>query len=236
MNNMEQAPDGAKLALIEAAGELFGAHGFDGASIRAIAEKAGMNVASINYYFESKEKLYQAVLEYVVFRDKELEETASKWEKEQLSSPEDAADAIREKIEHDFRVLLGPGQPRWFGRMIMRSFLDPVASLHAVEREVFEPGHKALKALFMRARPGMTAEEAQFWAFSLTGQIAFYELFREPILKNLGKDDYDKAFLEAAAEHTIQMMLRALGLVEPLEDSKRPAGRANTFVRSQEQQ
>lgn len=43
----------------EAATELFAAKGFDGASVRDIAQKAGVTVGSINYYYGSKEALYQ---------------------------------------------------------------------------------------------------------------------------------------------------------------------------------
>ena len=47
--------------ILDAARELFAAHGFADATVRAIAEKAGVNVAAINYYFRSKAQLYEAV-------------------------------------------------------------------------------------------------------------------------------------------------------------------------------
>lgn len=48
--------------LLQAALELFAEHGFDGTSVRMIAEKAGMNIAMISYYFGSKEKmLYELI-------------------------------------------------------------------------------------------------------------------------------------------------------------------------------
>ena len=42
--------------------ELFAAEGFEGASTRAIAERAGVNLPAIQYYFGSKEGLYRAVV------------------------------------------------------------------------------------------------------------------------------------------------------------------------------
>ena len=63
---MEVELAGTKLALINAAGELFADHGLEGTSVRAIAEKAGANVAAINYHFGSKENLYAEGLRYVV--------------------------------------------------------------------------------------------------------------------------------------------------------------------------
>lgn len=41
--------------------KLFASKGFDGTSVRDIAEEAGVNIAMISYYFGSKEKLMQAL-------------------------------------------------------------------------------------------------------------------------------------------------------------------------------
>ena len=44
--------------------ELIGTNGFDGTSVRDIAHKAGVNLAMISYYFGSKEKLLEALIEF----------------------------------------------------------------------------------------------------------------------------------------------------------------------------
>jgi AcrR family transcriptional regulator len=49
--------------LINAAEELFAEKGFDGTSVRDIAQKADVNLAMISYYFGSKEKLLQVLIE-----------------------------------------------------------------------------------------------------------------------------------------------------------------------------
>ncbi len=43
---------------------LFSQKGFEGTSVREIASAAGVNIAMINYYFVSKEKLFESVVEY----------------------------------------------------------------------------------------------------------------------------------------------------------------------------
>lgn len=50
-----------QITIINAAEKLFALKGFDGASVRDIAQEADINVAMISYYFGSKEKLMEAV-------------------------------------------------------------------------------------------------------------------------------------------------------------------------------
>ena len=50
--------------IIETAMDLFAGKGYEGTSIRDIAEKASVNLAMVNYYFGSKEKLFENIVEY----------------------------------------------------------------------------------------------------------------------------------------------------------------------------
>ena len=50
--------------ILSAAEELFADKGFDGTSVRDIAHTAGVNLAMISYYFGSKEKLFESLVEY----------------------------------------------------------------------------------------------------------------------------------------------------------------------------
>jgi AcrR family transcriptional regulator len=50
-------------AIINTAEKLFAEKGFDGTSVRDIAQEAGINIAMISYYFGSKEKLMEALFE-----------------------------------------------------------------------------------------------------------------------------------------------------------------------------
>src|SRR5213596_4195241 len=49
-------------ALLTAGGELFADRGYDGVPVAAIAQKAGVNKAMINYHFGGKRKLYLAIV------------------------------------------------------------------------------------------------------------------------------------------------------------------------------
>jgi len=49
-------------ALLAAGAELFAERGYDGVPVTAIAQKAGVNKAMINYHFGGKRKLYLAIV------------------------------------------------------------------------------------------------------------------------------------------------------------------------------
>ena len=52
-----------KEQILNAAIQLFAEKGFEGSSIRDIASSADVNIAMINYYFGSKEKLFEALVQ-----------------------------------------------------------------------------------------------------------------------------------------------------------------------------
>jgi TetR/AcrR family transcriptional regulator, regulator of cefoperazone and chloramphenicol sensitivity len=60
-----QRGEDARRRILETALALFAAEGFDGASTREIAERAGVNLPAIQYYFGSKEGLYSAAITHI---------------------------------------------------------------------------------------------------------------------------------------------------------------------------
>ena len=64
--------------IMTAAIELFAEKGFEGTSIRELATKADVNVAMVNYYFGTKDKLFEAILEQkATFMRGRMDEIAS---------------------------------------------------------------------------------------------------------------------------------------------------------------
>jgi TetR/AcrR family transcriptional regulator len=55
-------PVATREALVRAGAELFAERGYDGVPVSAIAQKAGVNKAMINYHFGGKRKLYLAIV------------------------------------------------------------------------------------------------------------------------------------------------------------------------------
>ena len=63
-----QRGEDTRAKIVEAALKEFGERGFEGASMRDIAQVAGVNAPALIYYFDNKEGVYLACAEYVVTR------------------------------------------------------------------------------------------------------------------------------------------------------------------------
>lgn len=64
MNSVPLAPAAdTKTRILDAAERLFGQNGFDATSLRDITTYAQVNLAAVNYHFQSKESLMDAVIE-----------------------------------------------------------------------------------------------------------------------------------------------------------------------------
>lgn len=85
-------PDATREALLAAGTALFAEAGYDGVPVSAIAGKAGVNKAMINYHFGGKRKLYRAIVRAtfadIVARAETLAE-----------SPRPAPDVLRDLVD-----------------------------------------------------------------------------------------------------------------------------------------
>src|SRR5882757_6020047 len=61
--NAALAPVDTKTRILDAAERIFSQDGFDAASLRTITAAAQVNLAAVNYHFQTKEALFSAVIE-----------------------------------------------------------------------------------------------------------------------------------------------------------------------------
>jgi len=210
---MSEEHKDTKQAIIEAAGELFAESGVDAVGIRTIAEKAGVNIAAVNYHFGNKENLSVEIFRYIVTRSckrripdiiEALGESPSRAE---------LAAAIRGVIEAMFETFVNQGNPDWHDRYSLRVLLRPAEPFHQVMKEHFLPEHEALKRLALLARPGLDEDRATALALSFNAHAAFYFLAREPLELMLG-DRFDRGYFQNAVKQVVSTYLSAFGLGE----------------------
>lgn len=91
--------DRSQASILNAARDEFAEHGLGGARVDRIAERAGLNKRLIYYYFDDKEKLFQAVLEQAYLQIREAE-------RELNLLAQKPADAIRSLVEFTWNYYL----------------------------------------------------------------------------------------------------------------------------------
>lgn len=114
--------DGAatKAQILEAAGEVFAEKGFDRATGKEIAERAGSNSAAVNYYYGGIEGLYAEVLVEAHRRLLTYDRLLSLAE-----APGQPEEKLRTLIGMIVRTVLGSASSTWALRVLSREVLAP---------------------------------------------------------------------------------------------------------------
>ena len=94
--------------ILEVAETLFAEHGYEGTSVRKLALKARINIAMISYYFGSKEKLFEALVEYRAGGAHEKLQSLNQKEYDPVTKIEKLVDLYVDKIfdNHRFHKIL----------------------------------------------------------------------------------------------------------------------------------
>ncbi len=162
---------GVRDRLLDSAEQLFDDCGFDGTSIRDLAAAAGCNIASVNYYFGGKEKLYVEIWRRhmhllretrIASIDKVLCESAGK------PSLED----LLESFAHAFIGPLvdesgGPG----LMKLMAREMIDPHLPPSMFGDDVIEPTLSAMQQALAKVCPNLPESKVPLVVFSLIGQL-----------------------------------------------------------------
>jgi AcrR family transcriptional regulator len=165
--------------ILEAAVEVFAAEGYEGASTRHLAERAGINLPAIQYYFGSKDGLYRAAIDYVI---QEIEAHFAP-----IAAPVRAAlgradaghaellEALCKMLEAF--VALIAGGPNLESRRLLfaRAEIEQTAGLDALHecgmRQMYEPCHSLVSRLIGQSGE---AEEAALQTLLLIGQVTVF--------------------------------------------------------------
>ncbi|HQR43160.1 MAG TPA: CerR family C-terminal domain-containing protein, partial [Gemmatales bacterium] len=137
---MDETP---KYRLLDAAGASFAAHGFSGASVRDICQAAGLNIASVNYYFGDKERLYAETVKYA------CQKSAAKFPMPDWPDETPASERLRSFIATFVNRLMDPESKPWQTQVIMREMAQPTSACQEWMREYVQPMADKLRAILM---------------------------------------------------------------------------------------
>lgn len=151
--------------ILEAALELFRSNGYEGTTMRAIAERAGVAVGNAYYYFASKEHLIQA------FYARTHAEHAA------LSAPILARErTLKARLFGVMRAKIDSIEPyHRFSGILFRTAADPESPLHPLSAES-APVRAQSTALFAEVVRGASAAIPEDLAEELPGLLWLYHM------------------------------------------------------------
>ena len=125
--------------LVLAAFELIAEHGFEGLRTRDVAARVGVNIATLHYYFPTKEALIRGVLDQAMVRFRST-----------LAPHGTPADQLRNHLRAVRRLLVEePELKAVMGELALRSARD--TSIAAIMSEMYEAWHSTMRGLLRRA-------------------------------------------------------------------------------------
>jgi TetR/AcrR family transcriptional regulator, regulator of cefoperazone and chloramphenicol sensitivity len=184
----------ARETLLSVAGEIFAEHGYEAATIKEITDRAGVNVASVNYYFRDKLGLYTEVLRQGLHNGR------------LALSPECASLPPEERLARYIRSfmqsVLTVGRPSWCGRMMMRELAQPTPALPQIVEEIIRPNFLLLRQLVSDvARVPLDDETLRLLTHSVLSQCGHWKTSR-PIFPFLWPDlRFDEETVSRISDH-----------------------------------
>ncbi len=146
-----------KKRLLEAAGHIFSERGYELATVREICDRAGANIASVNYYFGDKQRLYiDAVREAQCARVEQV--PLPEW---QPGMP--PAERLREFIHVMLSRMLHAERPAWHLGLMLRELASPTAACVEVVNDYIRPMADELERILVPLLPaGMPRSQNLF--------------------------------------------------------------------------
>ena len=193
----------SRRAILDAAEELFGEHGLDGASLAAVGRRAGVSSGLPSYFFGDKEGVYRAVMARLLADREALLGPVA----ERAVGIFEGADDLRAALD----VLIGayvdflrsrPALVRLMGR----------EALDGGRRLGPEPRHSVavedgLTRLLGRLRPGVDPQQLVI----TTVALCFFPLeHNATMLAAMGLDARSESFAAERKQHVVDVLLQVL--------------------------
>ncbi len=167
----ERDPEARKGRIMSAAGAVFARSGFAAGSVREISRRARVNVASINYYFGSKERLYREVL--LAAHEQVLQQARPP----ALARAGSAEEALRQWVAFCLRfVLLKQSSHPVLGKLMAHEMLQPTAALNVLVKRVVQPIFGELRRILTALSDGaLDRREIERRSHHVVGMCVHYE-------------------------------------------------------------
>jgi AcrR family transcriptional regulator len=202
---LQSSEENTRDKILNAAGEVFAEQGFEGATIRAITQRAGVNVAAVNYHFRDKAELYARLIFDACCARRVADEVMAL----QIKTPEEK---LRSIIFHWLEYMLDPDRPEWQRLLMAREMANPTTALDALVENNIRPLRDECLRPTLRKLTEDTFDEKRlrYISASIMGQCHYY-LQSRPVLDRLYPDfEIGKAEIDDIADHITEFSLAAI--------------------------
>ena len=188
--------------ILQAAEDEFVTSGFKGASIRDIANRAGLPKANVHYYFNSKLDLYSAVLKHIM----ELWEAVFSG----LNANDDPATAFRSYIRAKMQYCQAHSNAsRIFSSEIIHGGEHFKEHFHYFSNWINEKS-AVIQTWVQQGK--MDPVDPLHLLFTIWATTQYYIDFHPQVASVLGKSELEEQDIEAATESLIQLIIKGCGI------------------------
>lgn len=168
-------PPVTKDKILDAAESLFMEHGFEATSLRSITAAAGVNLASVNYHFGSKEELFQAVLTRRLDpMNQERVDLLTRLEHDAAPAALPCDRILSAMFIPALRLARDPERGgKDFLRLLGRAYADPAPFIRRFLAEQYASMIARFKAAFGRALPDLPAKELSWRLHFIMGALSY---------------------------------------------------------------
>jgi len=186
---------------LNAAEAVFGKHGYEGTTIRAIARQARVNLGTLQHYWGSKSALFRDLFErrFGPLHAEHLRRLREVEARVSGTGRPDITEVLRALLEPTLLIgaennsLYGLGTDSAAGRkrfhvLYGRALMDPAAHVVAEMNRIFAQSIELFIALMRRACPELSAAELDWRVNCIIGAQVFSQMYSERIGKFYGSE------------------------------------------------
>ncbi len=200
-----------KDSILDAAEQLFAERGFDATSLRAITSAAGVNLAAVNYHFQSKDKLLQALFTRRLARlNRRRMEIMDLYEAEYGEKPIPLGKLVRALIVPMLESG-GDGQKgsNTFGMLMGRMYSAPQSNLGDILLTDIRNFADRFRNAILRTLPGVPPEDLYWRTFFALGSTV-HTLASPHILQQISHNLCDPGNREVTLEKLTAFIVAGL--------------------------
>lgn len=200
-----ESPGSTKARILAAAEAIFAARGFEGASTREIAARAGVNISSLHYHWESKETLYFAVFRNIYDGIVDLLRNTLAPLLVRQGKREQTIDVTMRELFDFFAD--NPNVPK----LLMRRIVENEEIDVGIERDILAPAWTVFSEWLGRlGRRPLSDDESRLFMLSVHSVLLVYLLDSRSYRSLLGGSVRSGPLRERVRRHVTQLVHRLL--------------------------